>query len=466
VRRPLIACAVALAGLAASAATGSSAPVASAGSGPTADANAAFVLTGVGNGHGVGLSQYGAFAQARAGRTAAEILSFYFPGTELGRRAAPKLRVLLVASAPTLAISSPTPFTVRDAAGQSHHLPAGPVTLDPALQLSVDGVPTELAGPLTFTPTSGSFVSVGPRAYRGTIEVSSDGASLQAIDVVGLDAYLLGVVPGEMPPSWPAAALQAQAVAARSYALATMVKGKAWTLFPDGRSQQYLGVAAETPATTAAVKATAGSVLLYQGTVAIAFYSSSSGGRTQSGFDAFGVDVPYLPAQDDPWDADSPFHVWQPRAYTGRQLAKPLGLTGRVVDVQTRYSGSGRVVSITFTTADGTSVALAGTEARKRLALRSTAFRLATLRFTPVTAMAVNPRDALRLTGVARDAADASLERLAPDGTWLPVVSRLRVSPAGTFAAVVHPVQTTTYRLTAAGLPGPVLTISVAGTQP
>jgi stage II sporulation protein D len=319
---------------------------------------------------------------------------------------------------------------------------------------------------LTFTPATGSLVSVGPRAYRGTIEVSSDGESLQAIDVVGLDAYLLGVVPGEMPSSWPGAALQAQAVAARSYALATMVKGKTWTLFPDGRSQQYLGVAAETPATTAAVKATAGSVLLYQGAVAKAFYSSSSGGRTQSGFDAFGVDVPYLPAQNDPWDTDSPFHVWQPRAYTGRQLAESLRVKGQVVDVQSRFSGSGRVVSITFTTVDGTTVALSGTEARSRLSLRSTAFHLATLRFLTVApTTAVSPREALRLTGVARDAADASLERLTPDGTWVPVAGRLRVSAAGTFAAVVHPLQTTTYRLAAAGLPGPVLTIPVAGTQ-
>ena len=460
-RRPFIALAAVAVGLAAVSA-GWTSPL-----GPNgrlaAGGEAAFVLTGSGNGHGVGMSQYGAYAQARAGRSGTEILSFYFPGTALGRRPAPKLRVLLLAAAPSLAISSPSPFTVRDAVGQAHQLPAGSITLDPALQGPVDGVPTQLAGPLTLTPATGSFVSVGPRAYRGAIEISSNGDSLQAIDVVGLEAYLLGVVPGEMPASWPAAALQAQAVAARSYALATIVKGKAWSLFPDGRSQQYLGVGAETPATTAAVKATTGSVLLYQGAVATAFYSSSSGGHTQSGFDAFGVDVPYLPAQIDPWDAESPFHLWPPRAYTGRQLAKPLGMHGRVVDVQSRFSASGRVISITFTAADGTSVALTGTEARKRLALRSTAFHLATLRFLS-TAAAVSPRAAVPLTGVARDAVDASLERLARDGTWQPVRRRLHVSPAGTFAAVVHPVRTTTYRLTAFGLPGPVLTIPVAGT--
>ena len=103
----------------------------------------------------------------------AKIVLHYFPGTELGRRPASKLRVLLVPSAPTLAISSPAPFTVRDSVGQTHQLPAGSITLDPALQVAVDGVPTQLAGPLSFTPTTGSFLSVGPRAYRGSIEISS-----------------------------------------------------------------------------------------------------------------------------------------------------------------------------------------------------------------------------------------------------------------------------------------------------
>jgi SpoIID/LytB domain protein len=205
-------------------------------------------------------------------------------------------------------------------------------------------------------------------------------------------------------------------------------------------------------------------VLLYDGLVATTFYSSSSGGRTQSGLDAFGVDVPYLPAQKDPWDANSPFHAWLPRSYSGSQLAKAAGLKAPVTDVQARFSPSGRVISITFAAGDGTSVAFAGSEARKRLGLRSAAFHLGTLRFVtqPSTVAA---RVAFRLAGVARDAAGASLERLAPDRTWRPVVRRLHVSAAGPFAVVVRPAHTTTYRLTAAGLSGAVLTIPVAGTQ-
>ena len=117
---------------------------------------------------------------------------------------------------------------------------------------------------------------------------------LQVIDVVGLDAYLLGVVPGEMPKEWPAAALQAQAVAARSYALASLVKNRDFDLYADPRSQMYYGVAAETPATTAAVQATKGQMLTYGGKVVAAFYYSSSGGRTASSADVFGLELPYL----------------------------------------------------------------------------------------------------------------------------------------------------------------------------
>jgi len=428
--------------------------------------DAVFVLTGSGYGHGAGMSQYGAFAQARAGRSVADILGFYYPGTQLGRRSpATKLRVLLAPAAKTLTVSSPADFSVRDATGQSYPLPAGTLTLGPELALTIDGVPEVIAGPLTFVPASGQLLSVGSRPYRGSIEVAQVAAGLQAVDVVGLDAYLQGVVPSEMPSAWPAAALQAQAIAARSYALAARVQGKAWDLYSDGRSQQYVGAGAETPETTAAVKQTAGRVLLYGGIVATAVYSSSSGGRTQSGRDAFGLDVPYLPLKPDPWDTASPFHAWQPRTITARQLTKALALRAQVTEVQAQFSPSARVVSLTVVTADGSAVAFAGGEVRRRLGLRSTAFHLATLRFlTPPAPMTVGT--SLRLTGVARDARQALLERQVADGTWKPVVRRLQVTGAGTFAAVVHPTETTTYRLSASGLPGPALTIPVVGTQP
>ncbi|MEP6893097.1 MAG: SpoIID/LytB domain-containing protein [Gaiellaceae bacterium] len=421
---------------------------------------AVFVLTGSGYGHGVGLSQYGARAQALAGRSFSDILGFYYPGTAL--RPSPKatVRVLLAPAAATLTISSATPYTVRDASGASHALPGGDLALGPDLQVLVDGAPVVLVGPATFVPSAGSSLSVGSKSYRGRIEVTSTGTALQAVDVVALESYVQGVVPGEMPSAWPAAALEAQAVAARSYALASIVKGKAWDLYPDGRSQQYLGAAAETPQTAAAVKATARQVLFFGGKVATTFYSSSSGGRTASALDTFGLDLPYLPAQPDPWDEGSPYHLWQSKSYTGAKLGKALGMRSVVTEVRSQISGSLRVATLVAVAADGSSLELSGSEIRKRLVLRSTAFRLGTLRFvTPESPTTTGTR--VRLAGLARDVDVATLERLVPDGGWVPVVRRLTVRPDGSFAAVVRPTQTTTYRLSASGLPGPELTIAV-----
>ncbi len=198
--------------------------------------------------------------------------------------------------------------------------------LKPGLQIVVDGKARALPGPLAFLPGKGAPLALDGKGYRGEIGVTvvQKGLqkALQVIDVVGLDAYLLGVVPGEMPKEWPAAALQAQAVAARSYALASLVKNRPFDLYSDPRSQMYYGVAAESPSTTAAVKATRGEILTYGGKVATTYYYSSSGGRTASSEDVFGVVTPYLQSREDPWDTASPFHRWPPRSFTG-SVARP-----------------------------------------------------------------------------------------------------------------------------------------------
>ena len=429
-------------------------------SSPAAPGSAVFVLTGSGYGHGVGLSQYGAQAQAQAGRTVADILGFYYPGTTLGPSPKTSVRVLLAPAAPTLTVSSPAPFMVRDANGASAALPAGAVALGPDLQVSVDSSPVALVAPLTFAPAVGELLSLGAKSYRGRIEIASSGAGLQAVNIVALDSYVQGVVPGEMPSSWSAAALEAQAVAARSYAVASIVRGKAWDLYPDGRSQQYLGAAAETPQTTAAVKATARRVLLYAGKVALAFYSSSSGGQTTSALDAFGVDLPYLPSQPDPWDTASPNHVWPTKSLTGLQLAKALGMRSAVAEVRSQVSSSLRVATLVAIAADGSSLELSGAEIRKRLTLRSTFFRLGTLRFV-TSPSPTTTGTKVRLAGLARDVQAAVLERLGASGQWISVVPHLAVQADGSFATVVRPKQTTTYRLSASGLPGPQLTIPV-----
>ena len=109
-----------------------------------------------------------------------------------------------------------------------------------------------------------------------------DGAGgLSVVNVVSLENYLRGVVAREMPSTWKPEALEAQAIAARTYAVATRkAAASPFDLYPDERSQVYGGISAEGSAASAAVDATAGQVVLYQGQPIVTYFSSSSGGRT------------------------------------------------------------------------------------------------------------------------------------------------------------------------------------------
>ena len=163
-----------------------------------------YVLTGGGYGHGVGLSQYGALAQAQAGRSYREILEFYYPGTTLGTGPPSKVRVA----------RCERPLGPQDRIGRTFHGARRNRDEDGAprrrasrsardLEVPVDGVPAALPGPLAFVPGKGAPITLDGKGYRGELRVSIVDGKLQAIDFVGLDAYLLGVVPGEMPKEWP-----------------------------------------------------------------------------------------------------------------------------------------------------------------------------------------------------------------------------------------------------------------------
>src|SRR5437763_5943228 len=103
-----------------------------------------------------------------------------------------------------------------------------------------------------------------------------------AVNAVDLDGYVKGVVPGEVPASWPPEALKAQAVAARTYALTTDAGGSLFDQYADTRSQVYGGISAETPATNVAVRDTAGQIVTYRGRPATTYFFSTSGGKTEN----------------------------------------------------------------------------------------------------------------------------------------------------------------------------------------
>ncbi len=420
-----------------------------------------FVLAGGGWGHGVGLSQWGALGQAKAGRDYRAILGHYYRGTEIGTAPAALLeRVRVLVGDGLASVSVANGLAVFDGTGKRYVLPAGVATIAPKLELPVgkNGKPVALPGPVTFRAAPGAYLTVGAKSYRGDLRVAKLGARLQLVNVVGLEEYLLGVVPGEMPKDWPLEALKAQAVAARTYAVGHIVKRQGFDLYSDWRSQVYYGVASEATGPSRAVTETRGEIVTYGGAPAQTFYFSSSGGRTISSLDAFGTDVPYLVAVDDAWDEVSPNHRWPTQLLTGAQLAKRAGVSGVVTDVAFVAGAPGRPAAIRLTTTAGSSdVRL--TDVRARLGLKSTGFRLGTLRLDGPAA-AAHANAALRLTGLARDIEDVVLERRAGVGTWIKV-RQLRPAADGTFAVTLRLVDTTAFRLSAGGLAGPALTVRI-----
>ncbi len=152
-------------------------------------------------------------------------------------------------------------------------------------------------------------------SYRGVLEFKPNVFNgLEVVNSVGLEDYLQGVVPAESPASWPAEALKAQAITARTYAITT-AKSAEFDHYPDTRSQVYKGVGIETAATNSAIAATRGQIVTYQGEPVVTYFFSTSGGRTESVENTnLGTEPkPWLKSVDDPYDNVSPRHRWRIR---------------------------------------------------------------------------------------------------------------------------------------------------------
>jgi stage II sporulation protein D len=189
------------------------------------------VITGAGNGHGVGMSQDGALGYAEHGFSYQAILSHYYTGTAIGQApAGARVRVLI----------------------------------------------------------------------KGRVRT------------VDLETYVRGVVSAEVPSSWPAAALEAQAIASRTYALTAHAGGSRFDVYADTRSQVYRGRAAQTPQTDAAVAATTGQIVTYAGRPAITYFFASSGGMTENSENVFlgSAAEPWLRGVADPYDS-GPAYDWK-----------------------------------------------------------------------------------------------------------------------------------------------------------
>lgn len=350
-------------------------------------------VDGHGNGHGIGMPQYGAYGWALETRhTYPYILSRYYPGTTLRRTQARTVRVLLK-QGPELLVAEATRLTAPGRAAISLH-PERTYRFEPdgdglrVVDTEANRTKARVASPATVSGSSG--VRLRGRAqngvmsgrYRGELVISAAAGGLSAVNRLDLELYLRGVVPSEMPASWPLQALESQAVAARTYALRSLAPAQPFDVYADTRSQVYRGISAESSRTTTAVTATSGRALFYAGSVAATYFSSSSGGRTAAVDEEWGgPPVPYLRSVADPYDRLSPWHNWTVTLPTADVEARlgPL-LLGSLQGIRVvERNSSGRAARVEIQGSGGTTEA-SGTQIRTALGLRSTWF---TLRFSP-----------------------------------------------------------------------------------
>jgi len=215
----------------------------------------------------------------------------------------------------------------------------------------------EIGQPIVVEPLSGSQLAVNGKEYRGSaiVQPSPDG-SLSVVNIVDIDQYLDGVVAAEMPASWPQPALEAQAIVARSYALAKFGNPQhpTYDVQAGEQDQVYGGVAAETPASSTAVEGTRGIVLVSGGQIATAYYSACDGGYTSDGSPLEDPE-PYLQVKTDPYCPLSPYMRWTasvPLARFEAAFAAKFGNVGEIKAVQvgtTDASGRAKTIVVTGT---------------------------------------------------------------------------------------------------------------------
>jgi SpoIID/LytB domain protein len=343
-------------------------------------------ISGHGYGHGHGMSQWGAYGAASVSNLSWQsILGFYYPGTTLANLGNPTIRVRLDA------VGSGVLYVFNTAglqlAGSAVPGPASGITQyrarPTAAGLQVDKLSSagwasfKAAGSrAVFSSTSGvvdvKLASGARRGYRGSIYANqASSSSVTPVNVLPMESYLRAVVPAEMPASWHANALRAQAVAARSYAgydRAHATAGRTWDTCDTTSCQMYSGVPAEYANSNAAVAATAGQTLTYGGTPAFTQFGAANGGYTAAG------SQPYLPAK--PYDGAIPnsANSWTASITAAAIQARwpSIGTYSglRIISRDGHGQWGGRILTAAIDGSRG-SVTVSGTTIRSAFGLRS-----------------------------------------------------------------------------------------------
>ncbi len=210
------------------------------------------------------------------------------------------------------------------------------------------------------------------RRYAGELRVSLNNKKLNIINYLELEKYLKSVVGSEMPKEFPLAALQAQAIAARTYALKLLDKNKFFDLHSTQASQVYLGLESETAKTNRAVKSTNSLALFYHNQLIDAVFHSSSGGRTENSGQVWKYQLPYLKSVID-YDQNSTKYKWTNK-FTSEELEEIFSELGGVNSIQIiNKSNTGRVLKIRLYGTNGNKF-ISGKYFRQKLKLLSTKF--------------------------------------------------------------------------------------------
>ena len=289
-----------------------------------AEAKTIWKVKGGGFGHGVGLSQYGAYGLAKHKKGWRQIVSRYYRNTTISPTSSKTVRILLRPYQSSVRFKSASSACgVNLSEGKAY---SGTRSGNSVLLRNPKGKTLKNCGGLLSATGGKSVAMLGKGAYRGALQIrpSSVPGKVNAINALGVDPYVQGVVALESPSSWPMNALRAQAVVARSYGLASDVGGKGFDLYDTTSSQVYGGLRAETKRTNQAVRDTKMQVVKYKGAVAQTFFFSTSGGYTESNEFVFGgKPIPYLRGVKDPYDDASPYHRWV-RKFSFRRMQAAL----------------------------------------------------------------------------------------------------------------------------------------------
>ncbi len=456
-------------------------------------------MVGRGWGHGIGMSQWGAYGYAKHAWTYDKILKHYYTGIKLGKIANDPIRVRLRGGVNAVKVTSGGAYlatvgkTVIEIPGDT----VATVAWDNgAYRVTAGTLSKRFSAPVLFKPkntllrtlTADDWGKTG--RYRGQLRVVHTTSGFTLINRLTLENYLRGVVPYEMSPSWPLEALKAQACAARSYAQRSRNPGQAFDVYCTTRDQVYRSLP-EDQSTLArsdqAVKATAGTVPTYGGAPIPAFYFSASGGHTENIENVWQTaPVAYLKGVEDPYDTYATYHVWpenplvQASTWFSSRLGafntdtNPAGVKGSLRTIYVVKRGvSPRVVKAAVVGSNGVTW-VSGATLRYKLTLRDTwvSFRSISIDTTD-TSVAYGQTTTLKgrtYPGLA-DGAEATLH-VYRDGAWttrqIKTVRHTQDLGSGytaaysSYSVTVTPKQATTYYVSRGDARSPKIKVTVA----